>query len=72
MINTFDVYASDLQTAMNMLKSAGAHYYTKPNAGSYSITILKKLQSQTNITEHTHRHLIIESKQLNKTEKEVQ
>ena len=42
MINTFDVYASDLQTAMNMLKSAGAHYYTKPNAGSYSITDVEK------------------------------
>ena len=42
MINTFDVYASDLQTAMNMLKSAGAHYYTKPNAGSYNITDVEK------------------------------
>ena len=37
MINTFDVYATNLQTAMNQLKSAGAHYYAKPNAGSYSV-----------------------------------
>ena len=42
MINTFDVYASDLQTAMNMLKSAGSHYYNKPNAGSYSIKDIEK------------------------------
>ena len=42
MINTFDVYASDLQTAMNMLKSAGSHYYTKPNAGTYNITDVEK------------------------------
>ena len=42
MINNFDVYASDLQTAMNMLKSAGAHYYTKPNAGSYSVKDVEK------------------------------
>ena len=42
MINTFDVYASDLQTAMNMLKSAGSHYYTKPNAGTYNITYVEK------------------------------
>jgi len=42
MINTFDVYASDLQTAMNQLKSAGAHYYTKPNAGHYSVKDVEK------------------------------
>ena len=42
MINTFDVYASNLQTAMNQLKSAGAHYYTKPNAGSYSVKDVEK------------------------------
>ena len=27
---------------MNMLKSAGAHYYTKPNAGSYSVKDVEK------------------------------
>ena len=42
MINTFDVYASDLQTAMNMLKSAGSHYYNKPNAGHYNINDVEK------------------------------
>lgn len=42
MINTYDVYASDLQTAMNMLKSAGSHYYNKPNAGTYDITDVEK------------------------------
>ena len=42
MINTFDVYASDLQTAMTQLKSAGAHYYTKPNAGHYSVKDVEK------------------------------
>ena len=41
MIN-FDVHASDLQAAMNMLKSAGAHYYTKPNTGTYNITDVEK------------------------------
>ena len=44
MINTFDVYAADLKTAMNMLKSAGAHYYTKPNAGHYSVKDIEKAQ----------------------------
>lgn len=42
MINTFDVYAATLQAAMNQLKSAGAHYYTKPNAGSYSVKDVEK------------------------------
>ena len=42
MINTFDVYASNLQTAMAMLKSAGAHYYTKPNAGRYNVKDVEK------------------------------
>ena len=42
MINTFDVYAATLQAAMTQLKSAGAHYYTKPNAGSYSVKDVEK------------------------------
>ena len=48
MINTFDVYAATLQAAMTQLKSAGAHYYTKPNAGSYSVKDVEKGEDSVN------------------------
>jgi len=53
MINTFDVYASNLQTAMAMLKSAGAHYYTKPNAGHYNV---KDVEKATRLNEYNRAY----------------
>jgi len=38
MVNTLDIYADTMKIAMDKLRSAGAHYYTKPNAGKYTST----------------------------------
>ena len=38
MLNTLDIYADTMKLAMDKLRSAGEHYYTKPNAGKYTST----------------------------------